>query len=320
MAPDELFIQLFEGRIDVWGALHGECMYGDVTVENYERHLHQPNSSLGIYPLIQDRYGLGEVWADRLGGPVGDNFVKWGCTDIDDKADPEACWPLALNLQKALGALGITAWIERTKGKGYHVWVFADEWVPAIVMRRALLVAHQLAGVAPTEVNPKQVDAGARVRYGNYVNLPYPHGWQETRKRAVVGDNLNVGLLSLDIFVEAAWQERTDFDTLHAAAKLYVEPPKQAVVVDRPVELDDAIKSKLSGLAWTIFKDGPLAGRDRSGTLQRLAFLCAEGGLQPGEALAVVKDADARWGKFSQRPDCDEQLGAIVTYAYGKVT
>ena len=34
------------------------------------------------------------------------------------------------------------------------------------------------------------------------------------------------------------------------------------------------------------------------------------------DAFAVVKDADSRWGKFSDRPDVDEQILAIVQLAY----
>ena len=305
------FADLFAGRKDAWGSTHGECIKEPVTCLHYERHLTVPTRSIGIYPLIQDR-DLALRWGQTLKGPVGDNFVKWGCSDIDN--DNVA---LAVNLKAALGALGIKAWVERTKSGHYHVWVFADEWVPALVMRRTLLVAHQVAGVAPTEVNPKQLDVGVRVKYGNYVNLPYPCGWEASSRRCVI--DRSGGVILLDEFVDLASGQRTSFETLRAAGKHYREPVKPAVVVDRQSTLTDELLRELPGLAWTIYKDGPLEGRDRSGTLQRLAFLCAEAGMKPADTLAVVTSADARWGKYLHRPDGERQLNAIVTYAYSKV-
>ena len=310
------FERLFEGRRDAWGTVEGGQVKEPVTTAHFLRHLIEPGCSLGIYPLIQDAE-LAAAWEKRLGGPVGDNFVKWGCSDIDTKGDPEAAWPLALNLRRALEALNIPAWIERTKSKGWHVWVFACEWVPAIVMRRALLAAHQVAGVAASEVNPKQTDVGRRVTYGNYVNLPYPAGWERTDRRVIVDENRRA--VELHEFVDAALFYSVGFDTLHEAAKLYRPPERPPVVVDRRIELDEALVRRLPGLAHRIFRDGPLPGRDRSGTLQRLAFLCAEAGFEPAETLAVVTDADRRWGKFHGRPDGERHLHAIVTYAHERV-
>lgn len=72
----------------------------------------------------------------------------------------------------------------------------------------------------------------------------------------------------------------------------------------------------LNGLGYTIWKDGPLPGNDRSSTLAHLAHLCAESALTAQQAYAVVASADLRWGKFSGRADAVEQLTAIVERAY----
>lgn len=295
------FSELFDGRTDVWGKIHGECVKDEpLTDEHWKQHLYG-RGSLGIYP---------SVLAD------GQQWVKWGCTDIDQGIDMIV---LAKNLWRALGALQITSWVERSKGKGYHVWVFCSTWVPADDMRAALLVAHQVAGVPPTEVNPKQVDIGSKKPYGNYVNLPYARRWSDEGKRVVLDMRLPQPVpLRLDEFLERAYAALNTPEKIAKAAALYVPPPPA-----KPVEIelctDEELKvltDKLDGLAWTVFQEGPLEGSDRSNALARLAHMCADCELTPGETLRLMLDADARWGKFSDREDCEEQLQRLVTNAY----
>jgi len=68
---------------------------------------------------------------------------------------------------------GLSAYIERSKSKGYHVWIFFDEnGVPARKAR--LVVQHILEEIEQpqTEVFPKQDRLEDRVRYGNFINAP----------------------------------------------------------------------------------------------------------------------------------------------------
>jgi hypothetical protein len=318
---DRLFADLFEGQPQAYGLVHGECVKAPVTRKVWDEHL-VGDTPIGVYPMRRFHPHERKAWAQAHGVDGGDFYVKWGCTDLDNKDDPDSLWPLARNMHKALRALGIIAWIERTKGKGYHVWVFADEWVPAIVMRRALLAAHQVAGVAATEVNPKQVEPGAK-GFGNYVNLPYPYGAVD--RRVVLGAGCGSffapdEVITLDHFLDEARRSRASFETLRNAALLYKEPPKRTVgaYTEPNVEATEIAK-RLKGLAYTIWFKGVLEGRDRSGTLVRLAHLMAEqGNLTPGEALVVLRDADARWGKYFERADCDEQLRGMIDRAFSK--
>lgn len=328
MASVDSFRLLFQGRDDAYGVVEGGSVKEPVDAVRWYEHLRATGRSIGIYPMIdgddpERLLGAGHLTVRQRFQAIheidgGRFYVRWGCTDIDNKADPEACLPLARNIQKALKALGISSWIERTKGKGYHVWIFADDWVPAIVMRRALLVAHQIAGVHPTEVNPKQVDASKlKVGLGNYVNLPYAHDWAGTAHRAVLHPQFPDALpLTVDEFVMWALEDRVDFDTLMAAAKLYKEPVRKHVNIGEPSGEATEIARRLPGLAFTIWRDGVLDGRDRSGTLMRLAYLCAEAELSPADALVILYDADQRWGKYHERGDV-EQLDGMVERAYG---
>lgn len=308
------FKSLFEGRWDAYGKVWGESVRTPLTMIHWEAHLEgdTDRDSLGIYPMIQSEE-LAEVWTARLGRPVPPHFVKWGCSDIDDGY--EKSLPLARNMQKAAQLLGLDLWVEVTKSKGYHCWLFADEWVPAEVMRRALLALHQVAGVQPTEVNPKQVEtARLKVGLGNYVNLPYAASAPEGRRVmiSVERDDIEWGLGTfLEMVVPAT------FEALYETGALYKPPPRKAVVrIVEPSAEAEALAPKLTGLAYKIWKEGPLEGRDRSTTLARLAHLMAEGGtLTPGEGLVLLRDADGRWGKFFERADGDEQLAAMIEAA-----
>lgn len=308
----ESFYDLFEGRTDALGLLQGGCRRTAVSIINFTDHLYLPECSIGVYPLL-DSPKLEKEWGERMGGPVPGYFVKWGCSDIDNKGDPEATWVQAYNLRAAFKVLGITAWIERTKSKGHHVWVFADEFIPAVAMRRAFLFAHQVAGVAATEVNPKQIELKAvGLQFGNYVNLPYPYGYVDRR---IMIEDPKTGYPLAD-FVHRAMKRRASWDSIYSVAKLYKEPPKKHVVLGEPSGEAKELSAKLPGLAWTIFEKGPLEGRDRSGTLQRFAHLCSEADIEAADTLVMLRDADSRWGKFSDRRDGEMQLASIVERAY----
>jgi hypothetical protein len=68
---------------------------------------------------------------------------------------------------------GLVAYVERSKSKGHHVWLFLDEGgVPAVKGR--LVVKHILdeIGLPHTEVFPKHDRLSAGTRYGNYIYAP----------------------------------------------------------------------------------------------------------------------------------------------------
>lgn len=317
------FCDLFDGNHAAVGKVWGEAL--DIAPHDWvpaiQRHLtHEaPEFSAGVYPLVAlddlpPKAALASVALQDDYGFTSDLWVKWGCTDLDDGY--EQSWGDAQRIVSALEYGGITAFVERTKSKGWHVWVFARHWTPAEVMRRALLAAHQAAGVRPTEVNPKQTSLEGLKGYGNYVNLPY-HAGTPMPARFVHYDNGDP--MDLDTFVELAHEMLTDFGPLLAMARLYVEPPKPSLdgpIVEYDGSLDD-LTTKLSGLAFVVFKDGPLEGHDRSDTLAKLCHKVRESGLDAGECMTLLRDADKRWGKFHSRPDCDEQLEKLVINAYG---
>ena len=313
------YIKLFRGRGDAYGTWAGGSVREPLTPEKLAAHLTSGDQAdwIGVYP--------------HLGGAL-DQHVTWGCIDIDGKDFPMweagddhpkveghdwlAMIDLAIKLQKVLAVKDVYAHIERTRN-GYHLWVFPrDGHVAAATMRRALMAACKACKYDPKEVNPKQetLEPG---KLGNYVRLPY-YGYFNLDEGDVMPDRYFVSgydgdPMNLQRFL--AEVELTKTPDLEAVAKLWT-PPARVTFDGPPPENVKDILPLLSGMAYTIWKDGPLEGRDRSNTLMKLAYTLRDEGIQQPAAFAIVRDADARWGKFADRPDCDEQIMSIVTHAY----
>jgi len=68
---------------------------------------------------------------------------------------------------------GLFAYIERSKSKGYHVWIFFDEQ-GVLAQKARLVVQHILEEIEhpQTEIFPKQDKLGGDMRYGNFINAP----------------------------------------------------------------------------------------------------------------------------------------------------
>lgn len=285
----EIFMDLFRGRSDAYGTWSGGSVRNEVNYSSFARHLNG-EELIGIYPLTSE------------------STVRWGCSDIDvDDLDA------ARNLQTAFKMKDVASYVEKTV-KGYHVWVFADDWIPAPVMRRAFLSAHQVIGLAPKEVNPKQEEATG---LGNYVRLPYPDGYDQMPEvRYMLFDAQDVPM-TLAQFLASAPYNRTSINLLKPLADLY-RPPRKAVVepnINAPIR--ESLKF-INGYIANIWRNGPMNNGDRSNTLVRMCHYMREYGTPINHAYCILVDADKRWGKFHERPDAVVHLTKIIEDAYGK--
>ena len=294
MAATDTFIRLFRGRGDARGSWDGAAVRRPLTPGHFHRHLTSPDEGdwFGVYNVIGDR-------------------CSWGCVDIDTDD-----YGLAQNIRSALHYKGVPSWIEQTT-RGYHVWVFPSEpLMSASIMRRALTAACMAIGYQPREVFPKQTKVtGAGL--GNYVRLPF--------------NGMCASSATSRMFVEcSAWPSLADFldemdhnrasvDALAMLATFVPEarPTSVRVNFEAGLEVEDVV-AQLGGLAYRIWRDGPLAGSDRSTTLVHLAHLMAQQGVPPQSATAVLVSADDRWGKaFIERGDPGERIiERIVSKAY----
>jgi hypothetical protein len=300
------FLKLFRGRGDCHGSWSGGCVREQLTRRHYHQHL-TSGPHIGVYPMIKDK-------------------ASWGCIDIDGKQhaidtvnrvwDWEQMRIIAENLKTVLAVKNVIAHTERT-ANGIHVWVFPEEpLVAAATMRRALMAACKAVNYDPKEVNPKQ-EVLSSTQIGNYVRLPYPGALNNDPDARVVYLSTLNNTVHLADFVEHAETNRTSTAALAAVAELWKPPAKCHTSVNVEAGLDVSnLLPMISGLSYTVWRDGPLEGQDRSSALTRLAHLLAADTITPTAAYAILKSADERWGKYYSRADCSQQLQALIDRAY----
>lgn len=293
------FTALHAGREDAVGTEEGGCLRIAEADFHAKIAAHLTGGDpIGIYPMVKN--------------PFGDWVVHFGVVDFDE--GEETSLVHALNLQAVLDMVDITSWIERSRSKGYHVWVYCREWVPATAMRFGLLGATQVAKAPIKEINPKQTSL-ADDKIGNYIRLPYP-GWlgdsYVADRRVCIVDGSEI--LPLEEFVFAAYEARCSRADIERLVPLYEAPLRPSPPLNnrkrRHLTVDDidwdAIPDvrHMRKITRQVFENGPMReGADRSSTLWRLALMLKEDHYEPLEILELCMDADRRWGKHAERGD-----------------
>ena len=310
MALLDDYMELFDGNRTAVGTENGGSLKVGQWPSFIERHLKVGgDDAIGVYPLVPFEAGDDIGW-----------WVKWGCVDFDE-GEVES-WAHACNVRSILAQFNVTAWVERSRSKGYHVWVFASQWEPAWMVRRGLLMACTLVGAPIKEINPKSERFDDITTLGNYVRLPYPaadpHDTSMTSRRVAVDSEGNTW--SLKEFLTLAMADR-GLDGLRDLANAWV-PPKPRVernIVELDEgELADAIK-RVGIRTKHVLMDGPGAsGRDRSGTLFWLAqLLVRDGNHTYEECVALLSWCDERtMQKYTGRHDAEDQYAKCVDKAW----
>jgi hypothetical protein len=304
MAED--FCRLFAGRLDAVGTEEGGACRAtphelDTTAQWWAKmicnHLDNKRAAVGVYPMVVHLPTYEEWDGESKGAEWG---VHWGCVDIDEGEDESLIH--ARNVRAMLRRFNIAGWIERSRSKGFHVWVFALDWVPARTMREALIAACQMVECPAREVNPKQTKLGWDLtredwQLGNYVRLPYPGAGAPDFIEQLNYDDRRVVLCperhvayGPNSFVIQALAERADIETLAKLADMYT-PPEPLVINRRPVDASRSAESRLNGLAHSKWKHGPLREvEDRSAWLWGFARELAKSQLTESEAYEFLCD------------------------------
>lgn len=144
------FARLFDGLKVAFGTGKGEWVKRPLRPEDWLKHLQGQGPGIGVAPLRPD------------------NTVMFAAIDLDEP-DFEA----AREMQTYIPG---TSWVERSRSGNAHVWVFFSDPLEAWVAMGILKEATFAAGKQYVEVFPKNHDF-AKVKLGNYINLPY-HGEQ----------------------------------------------------------------------------------------------------------------------------------------------
>jgi len=328
---------LFEGFAWAHGTDEGGCKWAEVTDDLFGRHI-QGTEMIGIYPMVYDpeeeTVGQGGYTKDPKGRRYYESMnpdlwkCLWGAIDIDEGNDSMIH---AENASIILEAMGVTAWVELSRSKGCHVWVFMEDWVSPTTMRQALTAALQLGKVPYDAVYPKQESLDGPP--GNYMRLPYggkrPKGRQEVY--------LDGYPMEYHDFVIEAERTRVTLDALEEAAGFYEEPvsnlPPVREYSKEPLMKVDGMR--LRGVAKRMYENGPVsyytenegAGRGRHGFLNRFARAMWEAGYDNSAILRWTQDLDSKLGswweegpKFEGRRDADRQLRHLIEAARTQAT
>lgn len=289
----EKFARLFSGRLDAVGGDEGRAIYKPYTLELVEAHLN------GVEP-----FGVYPTWPDA----DGRRWTRWGCCDIDTGE-----WSEAFMLATALTGMGLKPHVERSRSKGWHVWVFVEEPVEAWQMRRCLKVAYAAIDLPAKEANPKSEQL-APSQLGNYVRLPYPGAailnkdrqvmmwlWDATRDGNVVPFTKWIDQRDEHIY--------SDPDRIKHWADKWYEKPRRTQGIERiPGEDIGHLVDRLDHGWRAKFLEGTAS--DRSQTIVALGYWCARRGWSPQDVYALLWWSP--WNKYADRTDGDQYIADIV--------
>jgi|WetSurMetagenome_2_1015567.scaffolds.fasta_scaffold10072_3 hypothetical protein len=148
-----LFRACFTGLTDVFGTYDPKS--GQV------RQVKRPVTDEVLRNHLKGRqpYGVYLLTSDRTRAVVAD-------FDEEDTLQPH-------QFVRQAGHYGIRAYVERSKRKGWHAWMFME--LPSVSAAKARLVVKAILddiGASATEIFPKQDALGEGARYGNFINAP----------------------------------------------------------------------------------------------------------------------------------------------------
>jgi hypothetical protein len=129
--------------------------------------------------------------------------------------------------------------IERSKSKRYHLWVFFSQSVRAKDVRWIISSALEKLGMR-YKVFPKQ-DALREGEVGNYINLPYFGGLRQIPERRVIIDSQTFEPVSLESFLNEAERSAVTPEELELILEgLPPVPDRPFTASERPIEISDS--------------------------------------------------------------------------------
>tara|TARA_R100000808_G_C2150765_1_gene159607 strand:+ start:2924 stop:3919 length:996 start_codon:yes stop_codon:yes gene_type:complete len=286
-------VALDDGKFRPWVTDTGKHVDADGKdfVSTIADHL-KTGPSIGVYPLFVQDDGL---------------KVYWGCVDWD--TGRKESYVHACNVYETLRQLDVMAWIERSKSKGFHLWVFFKEAMLASDVRYGLIGACNIVDAPTKEVNPKQTELTNK-GLGNGVRLPYGFLRETGGPNEMDRPEWSFSKVPVKSFVDEASENMISPEAWKPVRALY-KPPERSVI---PILGLGTRTGTLTGLAGSIRENGPRESVekgyvDRSGALYSLACAMVRQGYTDRRIMDELISADKEWGaKYASRDDGAQRL------------
>ena len=232
------FAALFDGLKQAHGTGAGRWVKRPLRPEDWVKHLQGVGDGIGVAPLRED------------------NTVAFAAIDLD-----EPDFDAAREMQRYIPG---PSFVEVSRSGNAHVWVFFKPACPAWLAMAVLKEAVLAAGKQGVEVFPKNHDF-AKVKLGNYINLPYFGGTRHMTE-TVGSETVTWGL---DEFVGKAEETANDPAKWRARADIMqISPPserKDAAEFGTQTHLHSCAERIISGEA------GPIVDGTRNAVLFMLS-------------------------------------------------
>jgi hypothetical protein len=287
---------LFSGRTDAYG-----------------RYDPRTGSSWTVKKPVTDKVILDHLLGRKPYGVflLAGNKIRAIAVDFDthDKLPP-------YNFVKQAKHYGLTAYIETSKSKGYHVWIFFDE-KGVLAFKARLVVRNILDDIEEpdTEVFPKQDVLDSHVSYGNFLNAPL-FGAAPKGKTVFVNPKTFQPYSNQWDFLETV--KRHSESALNDIIELNNLSTKQKDEPKRPKTQTKGQNSySLPPCARIILEDG--VSQYQRVSCFRLAVHLKTTGIPEDIAKVVLKVwASKNQPKHGKRTITETEIVAQVSYAYSK--
>ena len=252
-------------------------------VDAVQGHLGGSGDTLGVYPLFKHQ----NMWQ-----------VHWMAVDLDDG---DASLIHARNVQALLSKFGIFGIVETSQSKGYHVWVYLQNPVSALLARRAMTGVCRIVDAPTQEVYPKQTDLRSG-QIGNCLRLPYPYGAATGRTCGIDDDDTP---MELNTYVDHAWTRLASPASIRQLLPLYIDPEP----VDDPLERTRS-GDNFGGLAADIWEAD--TWNDRSNELCTFACSLLGQDFSDDAIIALLYELDNKMCKYVDRSDRQVRIRGIL--------
>ena len=276
-----LFRSLFTGLENVYGTYDpqtGKVRQAKETVTEkvIANHL-MGKQSYGVYLLVKDRTQAIAADFDTHDLQIPAQFIK------------------------TAQEYNLPAYVERSKSKGYHIWIFFEE-NGVLAVNARLIVNHILAriGQPNIEVFPKRDSLDNKVSYGNFINAPL-FGTSVADGRTVFVDSANGYKPHPNQWGFLAGVEKVNEDKLDSIITYLNLMPAPKTVPEQPTDSDNRTYFSLPHCARRILAEG-VDSYQRLACF-RLAVSLKRVGLPFDVAVAALK----AWS-LKNKPQSDKRI------------